>query len=54
MIFAYLLELTISFESMIDQAHHRKLAKYNDLLEAVKMVAKTQSALPLRSGQEVS
>ena len=53
MIVVYLLELTISFKFMIYQVHHRKLAKFNDL-EVVRMAAKMQSALPLRSGQEVS
>ena len=46
----YFLELTISFESTMDQAHHRKLAKYNDLLEAARMAGYNAECLTLEVG----
>ena len=46
----YFLELTISFESTMDQAHHRKLAKYYDLLEVARMAGYNAECLAFEVG----
>ena len=46
----YFLELTISFESTMDQANHRELAKYYDLLDAARTAGYNAECLAFEVG----
>ena len=46
----YFLELIISFESIMDQDHHQKRAKYNDLLVAARMACYNAECLAFEVG----